>query len=87
MPLYATTAITGPNGEQVDRDMKIPAGWDLASEFVTEGIAAGWLVNRDDPDEVSPLPATPPVVEADVIDVTADGRRHNRGHRDDGKEV
>lgn len=55
MPLYATTPITGPSGEQVDRDTPIPASWPLDSDFVVEGLAHGWLEERDD----APTPLLP----------------------------
>lgn len=81
MTLYAKTAITGPNGEQVDRDMPIPAAWPVDGEFVREGIEHGWIVNRDDTPPVAPLPATPPpaAAEAEPTPVSVGGRGNREG--------
>lgn len=61
MPLFATTALTGPNGEQINPDQRIPAGWAVDDPFVVECIEHGFIVSRDE-DQPMPLPATAPSV-------------------------
>lgn len=76
MPLFATTALTGPNGEQIIPDQRIPASWPVDDPFVVECIQLGFIENRDD-EGTTPLPATGPVVPVPA-DATGPERRGNR---------
>ena len=59
MTLFATTALTGPNGEQISPEQRIPDSWALDDPFVVECLTLGFIENREQ-EQPSPLGATAP---------------------------